>query len=229
MGGSVAEWLACWTRAQPGFKSQPQRCRVTVLGNLFTPIVPLFTEQPTAGFMIYVTCRLTAKNWDQLRNHTLHLGPTSFSFELSDGTRSRRRFAQAPIAVGSVVLTKHVRLVADRTPLAFVSRRNQREIPTQQWRPHCAFKLFLRSTQLKQVQHPPSAVNVTLPAFVAERRRLQSRSISPASGALSSKPAARRSGCRLMDRRTDGRTDVRPFHKPRCACCAGIVSNACVP
>ena len=27
----------------PGFKSQPQRRRVTVLGKLFTPIVPLFT------------------------------------------------------------------------------------------------------------------------------------------------------------------------------------------
>ena len=29
----------------PGFKSQPRRCRVTVLGKLFTPIVPLFTNQ----------------------------------------------------------------------------------------------------------------------------------------------------------------------------------------
>ena len=29
----------------PGFKSQLRRCRVTVLGKLFTPIVPLFTEQ----------------------------------------------------------------------------------------------------------------------------------------------------------------------------------------
>jgi len=68
----------------PGFKSQPRRSRVTVLGKLFTPIVPLFTKQqigssppkgcggncrpggkywqPTAGFMTHVTCRLTAKN-----------------------------------------------------------------------------------------------------------------------------------------------------------------------
>jgi len=30
--------------AGPGFKSQPRRCRVTVLGKLFTPIVPLCTE-----------------------------------------------------------------------------------------------------------------------------------------------------------------------------------------
>jgi len=29
----------------PGFKSQPRRCRVTVMGKLFTPIVPLFTKQ----------------------------------------------------------------------------------------------------------------------------------------------------------------------------------------
>ena len=30
---------------RPGFKSQPRRCRVTVLGKLFTPIMPLFTKQ----------------------------------------------------------------------------------------------------------------------------------------------------------------------------------------
>jgi len=29
----------------PRFRSQPRRCRVTVLGKLFTPIVPLFTKQ----------------------------------------------------------------------------------------------------------------------------------------------------------------------------------------
>jgi len=29
----------------PGFKSQPRRCRVTVLGKLFTPIVTLFIMQ----------------------------------------------------------------------------------------------------------------------------------------------------------------------------------------
>ena len=29
----------------PGFKSQPSCCRVTVLGKLFTPVVPLFTKQ----------------------------------------------------------------------------------------------------------------------------------------------------------------------------------------
>jgi len=44
-GGSVAEWLACWTQAQCGSGVQSRRCRVTVLGKLFTPIVFLFTEQ----------------------------------------------------------------------------------------------------------------------------------------------------------------------------------------
>ena len=29
----------------PGFKSQPRCCRVTVLGKLFAPIVPLFNKQ----------------------------------------------------------------------------------------------------------------------------------------------------------------------------------------
>jgi len=29
----------------PEFKSQPRRCRVTILGKLFTPIVPLFIQQ----------------------------------------------------------------------------------------------------------------------------------------------------------------------------------------
>ena len=48
LDGPVAEWLACWTLAQiegPGFKSKPRRCRLTVLGKLSTPIVPLFTKK----------------------------------------------------------------------------------------------------------------------------------------------------------------------------------------
>jgi len=46
MGSSVAEWLACWTQEQKGLGSSRSRdCRVTVLGKLFTPIVPLFTKQ----------------------------------------------------------------------------------------------------------------------------------------------------------------------------------------
>jgi len=43
-GGSVAEWIACWTQMQKGLCSNHSR-DVTVLGKLFTPIVPLFTKQ----------------------------------------------------------------------------------------------------------------------------------------------------------------------------------------
>jgi len=36
----------------PGFKSQSRRCRVTVLGKLFTPIVPVFAtgSSPLEGY-----------------------------------------------------------------------------------------------------------------------------------------------------------------------------------
>ena len=44
--GSLAEWLACWTQAQKGLGSNRSRDgQVTVLGKLFTPIVPLFTKE----------------------------------------------------------------------------------------------------------------------------------------------------------------------------------------
>jgi len=44
LGSRVVSVLDTGTEG-PGFKSQPRRCRVTVLGILFTPIVPLFTKQ----------------------------------------------------------------------------------------------------------------------------------------------------------------------------------------
>ena len=45
-GGSVAEWLACRTQAQKArVQIAVETCRVTVLGKLLTPIVPLFTKQ----------------------------------------------------------------------------------------------------------------------------------------------------------------------------------------
>ena len=52
--GSRAEWLACSTQGCGG-KCGPG-------GKLW---------QPNAGFMTHVTCRLTAKNRDQLRNPAL--------------------------------------------------------------------------------------------------------------------------------------------------------------
>jgi len=64
LGGSVAEWLACWTQTQKGlgFKSQPRRCRVTVLGKLFTPIMPLFTGQRNSLRVAMVTAGLAESN-----------------------------------------------------------------------------------------------------------------------------------------------------------------------
>jgi len=43
LGSRVFSVLESGTEG-PGFKSQSCRCRVTVLGKLFTPIVPLFTK-----------------------------------------------------------------------------------------------------------------------------------------------------------------------------------------
>ena len=45
----------------PGFKSQPGRCRViTVLGKLFTPIVPLFTKQQKLAAALLMGARVIA-------------------------------------------------------------------------------------------------------------------------------------------------------------------------
>jgi len=44
----------------PGFKSQPRRCRVTVLGKLFTPIVPLFTKQRNSQQPLLMVAGVTA-------------------------------------------------------------------------------------------------------------------------------------------------------------------------
>jgi len=44
LGGRVVSALDSGAEG-PGFKSQSRRCRVTVLGKLVTPIVPLFTKQ----------------------------------------------------------------------------------------------------------------------------------------------------------------------------------------
>ena len=44
LGGRVVSVLDSGAEG-PGFKSQSRRCRVTVLGKLLTPIVPLFTKQ----------------------------------------------------------------------------------------------------------------------------------------------------------------------------------------
>ena len=82
------------------------------------------------------------------------------------------------------------------------------------------------------VRRPTSVVNVTLPAFAAQRRRLlhgapaarRYRSISLARRALSSKPTARHCCCRWTGQ-TDGRTDAGPFHRLCCAYYLGSVNK----
>ena len=51
VGGPLLGWLGSRVVSVldsgaegPRFKSQPRRCRVTVFGKLFTPIMPLFTD-----------------------------------------------------------------------------------------------------------------------------------------------------------------------------------------
>ena len=72
------------------------------------------------------------------------------------------------------------------------------------------------------VEPPPSAFNMTLPAFAAERGRLQHgarshRLISAADAGAQQQ--TRRPQLLLSvdgtDRRTDRRTDARPLHRPR--------------
>jgi len=92
----------------PGFKSQSRRCRVTVLGKLFTSIMPLFIKQrkvKVAGFMTHVTCRLTAKNRDQLWNPTLG---KKAKFHYTDPHGPARTFLRLN-SVGSVRFSDKVR------------------------------------------------------------------------------------------------------------------------
>ena len=46
--------------ARPGFKSQRRRCRVTVLGKLFTPVVPVFTKRRRDAGRVARDCRRRA-------------------------------------------------------------------------------------------------------------------------------------------------------------------------
>jgi len=91
------------------------------------------------------------------------------------------------------------------------------------------------------VESPPSALNMTLPAFAAERRRhiamptpyRNARSCRLISAA---DVGAQLQNCRPLlllsvdgtDRRTDRRTDARPLHRPCSAYSAGSASKAMV-
>jgi len=45
-----------------GFESQLRRCRVTVLGKLFTPIVPLPSNDPQLSWAPYLPCRVSGSS-----------------------------------------------------------------------------------------------------------------------------------------------------------------------
>ena len=104
----------------PRFKSQPRCCRVTVLVNcshpscLCSPTSEICSSplkgcegncgpgekywQPTAGFMIHVTCRLTAKNRDHLRNPTLgnRVWASEMAYTVSSGALNSTPTNQLP-------------------------------------------------------------------------------------------------------------------------------------
>jgi len=99
--GYIYLYLYGQNKTRPWFKSQSRRCRATVLGKLFTPIVPLFTKQqnwyssPLKGRedncrpggryrRVYDSRHLQAdcqEPRDQLRNPTLgNRVPATFAF-----------------------------------------------------------------------------------------------------------------------------------------------------
>ena len=107
---------------------------------------------------------------------------------------------------------------------------------------HCRVVETRRRLQQVCVGPPSSALNMTLPAFAAERRRLQQmstdssarsyRSIS-ADSARAQQQTGRTPPLLSIDateRRTDGQTDGhRTLHRSRSAYCAGGVNNKLSP
>ena len=75
-------------------------------------------------------------------------------------------------------------------------------------------------------QPHPSAVNVTLPAFAAERAQLiRGMHRRPPLSISVSYPQATAAAVDRRDRQTDGQTDALPLHRPCSACYAGSVNN----
>jgi len=156
---------------------------------------------------VYVTCRLTAKDRNQLRNPTLG-NRVSATFTLLVVRSRRSHYRVEPLNL------------ADHKP----KKNNAANYLMSRDHVRRAAKILLYELQLlllflnkyKSVfSLVNSAVNMTLPAFAAERRAAvplllgggtrRCRSMCPACGALSSKPAAHRSCCL---RRTDGHPTV---------------------
>ena len=61
---------SCWTHAQKGLGSKIAGATLSS-NSLMQTVYTHCTWQPTARVMTHVTCRLTTKNRDQLRNPTL--------------------------------------------------------------------------------------------------------------------------------------------------------------
>ena len=99
---------------------------------------------------------------------------------------------------------------------------HRRMLPANQSiNPSSIYLLETIRIQQECVEPPPSALNMTLSAPAAERRRLQQgagsyRSISPARRALSSKKKPPATGATVdrWDRQTDRQTDGRPTVAP---------------
>ena len=127
-GGSAAEWLACWTPAQKGPGSN--RVATLSLANcshtscLCSPSSKIGSSplkgcggncrpggkwwQPTARFMTHITCRLTAKNRDQLRNPTLgNRVWATFTFFYHGESDIRFYFAKSISFITSFARTVH--------------------------------------------------------------------------------------------------------------------------
>jgi len=104
---------------KPGFKSQPRRCQVTLLGKLFTPIMPLFTKQRNCR-----VARVTAGLVDS--NGSLPLGlwltslqaPEPYAWQLSMGYL----YLLLQQLVGNVAVLRNQWLSVCRRPEGSVSR-----------------------------------------------------------------------------------------------------------
>jgi len=105
------------------------------------------------------------------------------------------------------------------------ARPRPRPRPARRWSRatacHTTCHRHTQTVPTVSAEPPPSALNMTLPAFGAERRRRLLhgascfRSISPARLALSSKPAGCSCYCRSMGQ-TDRQTTT--WHCPLCCC-----------
>ena len=117
------------------------------------------------------------------------------------------------VSVHKCVMYVEKSSIIDRPRITYRYKNTVLSVALTRWRHSCEFIVMRPHAQSCEIKRgsvrSPSALNVTLPAFAAERRRLlhgaRGRSLSPARRALSSKPAGSQHCCRSMGQ-TDGRT-----------------------